>query len=76
MEQVAISSSRECPNTGIELASPALVSEFFTTMPPGKHPPPPPSEESYLAKPWWYLPVFTFLFALKYPIHFILQYLL
>ena len=36
LEWVAIFSSRDLPNPGIELASPALAGRFFTTQPPGK----------------------------------------
>ena len=36
LEWVAISSSGDLPNPGIELASPALADRFFTTEPPGK----------------------------------------
>ena len=35
---VAISSSRDLPNPGMEPASPALASGFSTTEPPGKPP--------------------------------------
>ena len=36
MEQVAISSYRDLPDTGIEPVSPALAGRFFTTDPLGK----------------------------------------
>ena len=36
LEWVAISSSRDLPNPGIQLASSALAGRFFTTEPPGK----------------------------------------
>ena len=36
LEWVAISSSGNLPNTGIEPMSPALAGRFFTTEPPGK----------------------------------------
>ena len=36
LEWVAIPSSRDHPNPGIEPASPALTGRFFTTEPPGK----------------------------------------
>ena len=36
LEWVAISSSRDFPDAGIEPTSPALAAEFFTTEPPGK----------------------------------------
>ena len=40
LEWVAISSSRDLPNPGVKLPSPALAGRFFTTEPPGKpHPP-------------------------------------
>ena len=38
LEWVAVSSSRDLPNPGIEctlLQSPALIAKFFTTEPPG-----------------------------------------
>ena len=36
LEWVAISSSRDPPDPGIKLVSPALAGGFFTTKPPGK----------------------------------------
>ena len=35
LEWVAISSSRDLPNPGIEVGSPASAGGFFTTEPPG-----------------------------------------
>ena len=36
LEEVAICFSRDLPEPGIELASPALAGRFFTTESPGK----------------------------------------
>ena len=36
LEWVAVSFSRNLPNSGIKPTSPALTGEFFTTEPPGK----------------------------------------
>ena len=43
LERVSISFSRDLPDPGIELLSPALASGFFTTAPPGKFMWPPKS---------------------------------